>query len=263
MALFQKRTVIGMSPGDWQRLNEVHRRYYQGVRHHADSHTSPLLQGHTELFVILLRLVHVSRMEHSTEQQELLSGIEKQLSIFEHESEPDQSAQQVITPTLNSWMAIWRYIVVVLRIYLISLQHPGLCSNSHIIQEKAEQGMREVRRIWSSTDNGTFAWPGPFAAPGIGVSRNLAGCTLAFILACAVDDIQTLNDIILRLRKAEACMSPLHYKQLSQLLDIMVQRSTGTAKTCTANSTGTCQGRHDGLDLLRLPLGPFDILGDT
>lgn len=262
MALFQKRTVVGMSSEDWQRLNVVHQLYYQGIRHDTDIYTSPLLQGHTELFIILLRLVHASRMEYSTENQELLSGIDKQLSIFEEESEPDLSAHAAMTPTLDSWRTIWRYVVLVLRIYLTSLQNPNLCSNSHPILEKATQGMREVRRIWSLTDDGTLVWPSPFAAPGIGSSRNLAGCTLAFILACAVNDTQALNDIMIRLHKARGCMSALHHKNLSQLLDIMVQRSTGTDRQCAALSTGTCQGRHDGLDLLRLSLGPFEVLDD-
>ena len=157
---------------------------------------------------------------------------------------------------------MWRYVTIVLRIYLTALQQPDLCSNSPQISTLATRGLHEARKIWSLTDKGAFKWPGPFAASNTGASRNIAGCTIAFILACAVKDSQALEEIYIRLRNAKECLSAPHYEKLAQVLGILVRRSEGlSGDSCTADCTmGTCRGRHDGLDFLRLAFGPFDVL---
>jgi hypothetical protein len=260
LALFQRRELGRMSSKDWQCLDTIHHRYYKGDQE-AVSITSPLLQGHTALFILLLRLVHVSRMDVSAMQHEHLTAIEYHLLNFEKQHETAALVCPDSEPTLHSWTTMWRYVTIVLRIYLTSLQQPGLCSSSPKISALASKGLQAAREIWSLTDKSVFTWPGPFTASNTGASRNIAGCTIAFILACAMDDSQALEEIQIRLRNAKGCLSVSHYEKLTQVLGILVRRSEdGSEDYCTADSAGTCQGRHDGLDLLRLPLGPFDII---
>ena len=261
LALFQRRELGRMSPKDWQCLDTIHRRYYAGGQE-AVSITSPLLQGHTALFILLLRLVHVSRMDVCAIQHEHLTAIEHRLLHFEREHETAALICPNSEPTLlHSWTTMWRYVTIVLRIYLTALQQPDLCSNSPQISTLATRGLHEAREIWSLTDKGAFTWSGPFAASNTGASRNIAGCTIAFILACAVNDSQALLEIRIRLRNAKECLSASHYEKLAQVLGILVRRSgERSGDSCTANSTGICRGRHGGLDLLRLAFGPFDVL---
>ena len=265
MALFQRRALSCMSLEDWQCLDRLHRRYYEGEQE-VISFTSPLLQGHAALFILLLRLVHVSRMQPSAMREEHLSSIENQLSTIEGEQKTTSPVCPNSHPTLHSWSTMWQYVTIVLRIYLTSLQQPDLCSDSPQISTLATTGLLKARMIWSLTDKGTFTWPSPFAASKTGASRNIAGCTIAFILACAVNDPQALGEIQVRLRHAEGCLSASHFGNLARMLEILLLRSQdgedgqGRKGSCTADSVGSCRGRHDGLDLLRLPRGPFEIL---
>jgi hypothetical protein len=260
LALFQRRELDRMSPKDWQCLDTIHRRYYKGDQE-AVGVTSPLLQGHTALFILLLRLVHFSRMEVSAMQHEHLTAIEYQLLDFERQHETAALVCPDSEPALHSWTTMWRYVTIVLHIYLTSLRQPDLCSSSPRISALASKGVKAAREIWSLTDRGAFTWSGPFTASNTGASRNIAGCTIAFILACAMNDSQALGEIQTRLRNAKECLSASHYEKLARVLEILIRRSEdGSGNPCTADSTGTCQGRHDGLDLLRLPLGPFEIL---
>ena len=260
LALFQRRTVGRMSSKDWQCLDMIHRRYYQGDQE-AVSITSPLLQGHTALFILLLRLVHVSRMDVTTDRDEQLTAIEYRLLNFERDHEAAALVCPHSEPMLHSWTTMWRYVTIVLRIYLTSLQQHDLCSYSPQISALAIRGLHEAREIWSLTDKGAFTWSGPFTMSNTGASRNIAGCTIAFILACAVNDSQALEEIQIRLRNARECLSASHYEQLAQVLRILIRRKEDRlGESCRVDSLGRCQGRHDGLDLLRLPLGPFHIL---
>jgi hypothetical protein len=260
MALFQRRSIGCMFPQDWQCLDVIHRRYYKGAQA-AVSITSPLLQGHAPLFILLLRLVHISRMDPSPMQQQHLAAIEHHLDAFEKEHEIDIPVCPDTEPTLYSWTTMWRYVAIVLRIYLTSLQQPDLCSNSPQISQLATSGLQKAREIWKLTDKGAFTWSGPFTASNTGASRNIPGCTIAFVLACTLNDYQALEEIQVRLRNAERCLSVSHYENLTRILDILVRRNGDElGGACTAASLGTCQRRHDGLDLLRLPRGPFGIL---
>ena len=260
MALFQRRVLSHMSPKDWQCLDMIHRRCYEGDQE-AICSASPLLQGHAALFILLLRLVHVSRMQPSALRQEHLSSIENQLSTTEGELETTALVCPDLHHTVHSWTTMWRYVTIVLRIYLTALQQPDFCSNSPQISALATRGLHEAREIWTLTDRGAFTWPSPFAASKTRASRNIAGCTIAFILACALNDSQALEEIQARLRNAQGCLSASHYENLAQVLETLLRRSGDKegSVSCPAGSTVTCQRRHDGLDLLRLSRGPFEI----
>jgi hypothetical protein len=259
MALFQQRKIICMSPKDWQCLDMIHRRYYKGCQE-AVSVTSPLLQGHTALFILLLRLVHVSRMDGSVTQQEHLTVIEHQLATFERERETAAAVCADSNSALNAWETMWQYVTIILRIYLTSLQQPHLCSNSPQISALALKGLQTARQIWALTDKGAFTWSGPFTASNTGASRNIAGCTVAFVLTCATNDYRALKEIQVRLNNAKRSISTSHYEKLARIVDILVGRNKDKlAGSCTAETFGRCQGRHDGLDLLRLPRGPFGV----
>jgi hypothetical protein len=146
LALFQRRELGRMSSKDWQCLDTIHHRYYKGDQE-AVSITSPLLQGHTALFILLLRLVHVSRMDVSAMQHEHLTAIEYHLLNFERQHETAALVCPDSEPTLHSWTTMWRYVTIVLRIYLTSLQQPGLCSSSPKISALASKGLQAAREI--------------------------------------------------------------------------------------------------------------------
>ncbi|CVL07573.1 uncharacterized protein FMAN_14453 [Fusarium mangiferae] len=249
LAIFQENPDCRMWPSAWERLEKL----YACETHHAcgDIDASPLLRGHPDLFFLLLKLVELSRVQDPVERGGRLSVIEHRLLTLKRDNFHIYGRNADGEAT-HLWGIIWEHVISVLGIYVTSLRNPNYCSRSPQISKQVKAALPALKLIWGLQNDKSIAWKLPFAALDVGIVRNVGVQTFLMIVVCAVDDIEDLELLVRRFYQGKAFISEAYFQKLQQVIQTVRRRKLDNYEICTGNATLPCNGKHDGLDILRL-----------
>ncbi|KAF5582645.1 hypothetical protein FPCIR_9396 [Fusarium pseudocircinatum] len=234
LAIFQRWPNCRMGLGQWQRLENLYRRDSDYA--FQDINTSPLLRSHPDLFLILLKLIELSRVPESIERSDRLCIIERQLSILKQDNLQRYGCKEDIK-TAGIWGMIWGNVISVLRIFLTSLQNPSYCSRSPLISKQVKAALPILKGIWVLQNDKSIAWQLPFAALDVGIIRNVGVLTLLLLVICAVEDMEDLDQVVRRLYQGKEFVSGDHFERLRKVTEIIRRRKANYNGTCSGNAT--------------------------